>query len=101
VATSGSSRTGKSKASRSGVEDIPLTPVDQELFDELRTLRRELAGEQNVPPYVVFGDLALRAMARNRPTTDAKFLDIPGVGQTKLKRYGPAFMQVIQDHVID
>ena len=77
--------------------DAPLSFADQDLFEDLRTLRRELATEQNVPPYVVFGDLALRAMARNRPTTDTQFLDIPGVGQTKLKRYGPKFMEVIRD----
>lgn len=80
----------------STVEDIPLTDADHELFEDLRALRRQLATEQNVPPYVVFGDLALRAMARNRPTTDTAFLEIPGVGQTKLKRYGSVFMDVIR-----
>ena len=85
------------KSSRAPVDDAPLSFADQDLFEDLRTLRRELAAEQNVPPYVVFGDLALRAMARNRPTTDAEFLDIPGVGQTKLKRYGPKFMDVIRN----
>jgi ATP-dependent DNA helicase RecQ len=82
---------------RGGAEDLPLTDADQQLFEELRTLRRQLAAEQNVPPYVIFGDLALRAMARQRPTTDVEFLNIPGVGQTKLKRYGRVFMEVIRD----
>ncbi len=85
----------KPRRSSSAVDDSPLTDADQALFEDLRNLRRTLAADQNVPPYVVFGDLALRAMARNRPTTDTDFLDIPGVGQTKLKRYGPKFMAVI------
>lgn len=89
-----SSRSPKTRAS---ANDTPLSFADQDVFEELRDLRRTLAAEQNVPPYVVFGDLALRAMARNRPTTDAQFLDIPGVGQTKLKRYGSAFMGVIRN----
>ncbi len=85
------------KTSRTSANDTPLSFADQDVFEELRDLRKTLATKQNVPPYVVFGDLALRAMARNRPTTDAQFLDIPGVGQTKLKRYGLAFMDVIRD----
>ncbi|MEZ6191701.1 MAG: RecQ family ATP-dependent DNA helicase [Phycisphaerales bacterium] len=77
-------------------DDLPLSDADHELFDELRTLRRQLAADQNVPPYVVFGDQSLRAMAQQRPTTDEQFLLIPGVGQTKLKRYGAVFMGVIR-----
>ena len=87
--------TAKTRRSTTTADDTPLTPADQQLFDTLRNLRRKLAAAQNVPPYVVFGDLALRAMARNRPTTDNDFLNIPGVGQTKLKRYGPKFMDEI------
>ena len=86
----------RTSSKSAAVEDIPLTDADHELFEELRTLRRKLATDQNVPPYVVFGDQSLRAMARNRPTTDAEFLQIPGVGQTKLKRYGEVFMDVIK-----
>ena len=79
-------------------EDVALDPEAQALFDRLRTLRRELAREQAVPPYVVFGDAALRAMARNRPTTLTAFARIPGVGRTKLERYGKTFVQAICDH---
>ena len=66
--------------------------VDAELFERLRALRKELADEANVPPYVVFSDAALRAMCRRRPATDEEFLAVPGVGQKKLERYGKAFM---------
>ena len=82
---------------RTAPDHTPLTDADQALFEALRSLRRRLASEQNVPPYVVFGDQSLIAMAKDRPTNDAAFLNVPGVGQTKLKRYGPAFMQVIRD----
>ncbi len=79
----------------------PLSPDDHRLFEELRELRRRLAQEQGVPPYVVFGDVALRQMAIRRPTSDQAFLGVSGVGQTKLRRYGPAFLQVIRQHADD
>ena len=69
--------------------------VDAELFERLRGLRKELADEANVPPYVVFSDAALRAMCRRRPATDEEFLAVPGVGQKKLERYGETFMAEI------
>ena len=72
--------------------------IDHELFDKLRTLRKELAAEQGVPPYVVFGDTALRQMAAHQPQSDEQFLAISGVGRTKLERYGPAFLQRIKEH---
>ncbi|MEM7577892.1 MAG: DNA helicase RecQ [Planctomycetota bacterium] len=72
--------------------------IDHDLFENLRALRKELAAEQGVPPYVVFGDTALRQMAAHQPTTDTEFLAISGVGQTKLQRYGPHFLQRIKEH---
>ncbi|MEM8495275.1 MAG: DNA helicase RecQ [Planctomycetota bacterium] len=78
-----------------GVDDAQ---IDHDLFETLRNLRKELAAEQGVPPYVVFGDAALRQMAAYQPTTDAEFLAISGVGRTKLERYGPQFLQSIKQH---
>ena len=72
-----------------------LNPADTELFEKLRELRRQLAAEAGVPPYVVFGDAALVQMSVERPRTQAEFLHINGVGQVKLERYGEAFLQVI------
>ncbi len=83
---------------RPGEQSPELSRTDAALFEALRDLRRRLASEQNVPPYVVFGDVALRAMAHQRPTSDSQFLAIPGVGQTKLKRYGKVFMDLIRTH---
>ncbi|MFK7790443.1 MAG: RQC domain-containing protein, partial [Phycisphaeraceae bacterium] len=73
-------------------------PVDSDLFEKLRALRKQLADNQGVPPYVVFGDRALRQMAATLPTDDEAFLSISGVGQTKLDKYGPAFMDAIREH---
>ncbi len=65
---------------------------DEALFQRLRALRKQIADEAAVPPYVVFSDKSLREMVRNKPSTDDEFLDISGVGQTKLERYGSVFM---------
>jgi ATP-dependent DNA helicase RecQ len=66
------------------------------LFEELRTLRRRLADARNVPPYVVFSDATLLAMASARPTTEAEMLAISGVGPKKLTTYGDDFLEVIR-----
>lgn len=66
------------------------------LFDELKKLRTHLALQKGVPPYVIFPDTALAEMSRRMPVTDDEFLDISGVGETKLRRYGKDFMEVIK-----
>ena len=71
---------------------------DRDLFEKLRLLRKELADEQGVPPFVVFGDLALRQMAAYLPQSEENFSRISGVGQEKLKRYGKIFTEVIQTY---
>ncbi|MDI1313459.1 ATP-dependent DNA helicase RecQ, partial [Prosthecobacter sp.] len=68
---------------------------DEGLFEELRVLRKKLADERGVPPYVVFGDTSLRHMCREYPRTERDFLAIPGVGSQKLADYGEAFMGAI------
>ncbi len=70
---------------------------DEGLFVELRALRKKLADERGVPPYVVFGDTSLRHMCRRYPRTERDFLAIPGVGSQKLTDYGAIFMQAISD----
>lgn len=77
---------------------VPVTEVDQALFETLRTLRKKLADQNGLPPYIIFHDAALREMARHHPTTFAQFAAIPGVGQTKLHRYGDAFLEAIREH---
>ena len=69
--------------------------ADPELFERLRALRKRIATEATVPPYVVFSDAALRAMCLARPKDEAQFLDVQGVGQKKLERYGEEFLREI------
>ncbi len=72
-----------------------LSEDDTRLFETLRELRKQLAVEQGVPPYVIFGDAALVEMSRERPSNDGEFLEINGVGQVKLERHGAMFMEAI------
>ncbi len=73
-------------------------PADEALYDELRARRTALAGEQGVPPYVVFHDASLIEMAVSKPRTLDEFATITGVGQAKLVRYGEEFLLVIAGH---
>ena len=68
---------------------------DQELFNQLRILRKQIADRDEVPPYVVFGDASLAEMAASLPTDKEAFLQINGVGQAKLQRYGHEFIEEI------
>ena len=71
---------------------------DGELFQELRALRKCIADEQQVPPFVVFADATLAEMAAQMPKDSWELLKITGVGQHKLARYGDAFLRVIKAH---
>ncbi|NCF62618.1 MAG: DNA helicase RecQ [Gammaproteobacteria bacterium] len=70
---------------------------DLRLFESLRSLRKKMAEESGVPPYVIFGDAALVEMSRERPRNEIEFLGINGVGQVKLERHGRAFLEVITE----
>lgn len=72
---------------------------DTELFETLRAHRKQTADAAGVPPYVVFSDVALRHMARDYPTNNTAFLQIPGVGERKLADYGPGFISLIAGYV--
>lgn len=87
-------RSGKTRAASSPASAV--SSADETLFETLRTLRKRLADENGVPPYVIFHDATLREMAARKPTTLDEFATIPGVGQTKLVRYGALFIDVIQ-----
>ena len=75
-----------------------LNPVGDPLFDALRELRRDLAKQNHVPPYVIFHDSVLRDMAGLKPQTCAALGDLPGIGAKKLEAYGDAFLTVIRQH---
>jgi ATP-dependent DNA helicase RecQ len=72
--------------------------ADAVLFSSLRSLRRQLADQAGVPPYVVFHDATLREMAQRVPTTLEEFATISGVGAAKLARYGDSFLAVLRQH---
>ncbi|ATC96134.1 MAG: DNA helicase RecQ [Pseudoalteromonas tunicata] len=72
---------------------------DKKLFAKLRALRKELADADDVPPYVVFNDKTLAEMAQLTPTNDREFLQVSGVGFTKLTKYGGAFMNLIRSYL--
>ena len=83
----------------------PKTPrigdiaCDEALFERLRQLRKRLADEQGVPPYIVFSDVSLRQMAREYPADEAQFSRISGVGEKKLAAFGSAFLAEIAAHL--
>jgi ATP-dependent DNA helicase RecQ len=82
------------KAKRKGAD---VADEDRGLFDALRDRRKKLADEHNVPPYVIFHDATLKQMAVDKPRSESELIEISGVGQTKLERYGPAFLEVISE----
>ncbi len=82
-------------------EQAPMSGVDQALWEALRDCRQRLAKEQEVPAYMIFHDATLREMAQHRPATAEEMLGINGVGQSKLDRYGDAFLQVINDQALE
>jgi len=74
---------------------------DEQLFNALRTLRRTLADERNVPAYVIFSDVTLRLMAREQPSTLELMSSISGIGQKKLSEFGETFISAIRDHLAE
>ena len=84
------------RVKKTAAAKTPAGPGDPELFERLRTLRGKLAARQNVPSYVVFSNAALEDMAARQPETPEEFLQVSGVGQAKLQRYGKEFLEEIR-----
>lgn len=76
-------------------ERADLTPEQAQLFSALRSLRTELAREQQIPPYLIFNNATLEDMCRKRPSSVDELLEVSGVGAKKAERYGAAFLEVI------
>lgn len=85
-----------SQQAEAGPEAAADSPEAKQLMQRLRRLRKRLADEQGVPPYVVFAESALRQMAQRRPQTAAAFARISGVGSRKLQQYGQVFTDEIR-----
>ena len=86
------------RADRAGRRPIsPACPSTRRCSTSCARCAKRLADEQNVPAYVVFSDATLAEMAARQPATSAALLEVNGVGQTKLERYGDAFLAVIAE----
>tara|TARA_Y100000034_G_scaffold108713_1_gene139300 strand:- start:97 stop:2037 length:1941 start_codon:yes stop_codon:yes gene_type:complete len=72
---------------------------DMILFEKLRNLRKQIAEERNVPPFIIFGDVSLREMSLYFPKNRDEFLRINGVGQQKLNDFGELFLEAINNYV--
>lgn len=98
VAIEAKKKTTTAMPTRSDSDDAQV----EELLDRLKALRKDLADEQKVPPYVIFSNATLREMAQQQPLTRSQFLRLSGVGDRKLSQYGDAFMEEIsgfrEDH---
>ncbi len=92
-------REKRSRGPRSADKAAPvaadLDPAAQALWEALRAWRLAEARQQQLPPYVIFHDATLIAVARRHPTTLAALAEIPGIGRSKLDRYGPAVIAVV------
>lgn len=82
-----------------GKKSLTVNNVNSELLSRLKKLRLLIAGEQNVPAYVIFSDAALTDMCMKLPTDNKAFLDVSGVGKVKLERYGEPFIKEIADFI--
>ncbi len=78
--------------------DIVLELEEEDLFEALKALRRELAAANGVPPYVIFHDATLMQMVRELPANATELLRLAGVGQAKMQKYGDAFLRAIREH---
>ena len=96
--TAGGETAGRKERSRKrhGGERAGVEASDAPLFEALRAWRRERAAEQRVPPYVIFHDTTLLAIARERPASPDDLAKLSGVGQSKLKRYGADVLKVVR-----
>lgn len=85
--------------SPTALADIPpVSPPDPQLFERLRQLRTELAEEEGVAPFIIFHDKTLKAIAGFKPMTSAALLEIPGIGEMKVERYGKRVLAVINSN---
>jgi ATP-dependent DNA helicase RecQ len=89
------SASAKSESRLELIEDIPLDTI---LYEQLKQLRKRLAEEQSVAPYIIFHDATLRLMAQEQPTSLEAFGKLSGIGDRKRSQYGDVFIKLIQAH---
>ncbi|WP_446899795.1 DNA helicase RecQ [Clostridium sp. LBM24168] len=74
--------------------------INSDLFEILRKIRRNIAGKENIPPYLIFSDSTLKEMSSRYPCTEEQMLDISGIGELKLKKYAEPFLKEIKKYVL-
>ncbi|WNY24323.1 ATP-dependent RNA helicase DbpA [Methanimicrococcus hongohii] len=89
----------KTKSKTAVPKSIEKGKFDAVLFNRLRDLRKQIANDKNLPPYIIFADTSLRQMATDFPTDEAAFLKIAGVAEYKLQKYGGLFINEISDYI--
>jgi ATP-dependent DNA helicase RecQ len=90
----------RAKTSRQGRKSYNTDKASNNtLWEALRACRKKIAEENNVPPFVVFHDATLSEMMERQPVNNQQFLQLNGVGESKLEKYAAAFIAVISDHV--
>ena len=87
----------KPAAARKKGSAAALSAEGQGLFEKLRKVRMELARKRGIPPYMVASDKTLRDMCLRRPKSEAELLEVNGMGETKVARYGKAFLEAIRE----
>lgn len=95
------SGTGSTGYSRRRDQDHSPSAVNETVFEQLRLVRRELAGKERVPSYIIFNDATLREMSVVCPQTEAEILKIKGVGEVKFRKYGKPFLDFFQNQTQD
>ncbi len=90
---------GKEKVVLKEPTKVEKITVNSNLFELLRNCRREIARGEGVPPYLIFSDTTLREISSRYPVTSKQMLDISGVGELKLKKYGDIFLKIVREYV--
>jgi ATP-dependent DNA helicase RecQ len=90
-------RAPRRKSAPAGKSAPTLDPEGEAIWTALRAWRLDEARRQQIPPYVIFHDVTLFEVARRRPTTLAALSTIPGLGRSKLDRYGAALLAITTD----
>nr|WP_251047917.1 DNA helicase RecQ [Planococcus sp. ISL-109] len=89
---------GKRRVLRKGAVVTKQISANDPLFEELRIVRKALADQVGVPPFVIFSDKSLQDMVARKPKDEEAFLEVSGVGANKLEKYGEKFLEAIRVH---
>ncbi|TSB45111.1 DNA helicase RecQ [Alkalicoccobacillus porphyridii] len=89
---------GQQKVMRRVEPEVQRPEEQDEVFTHLRNLRKDLAAQEDIPPYLVFSDKTLKEMSRYIPVTEDQFAQISGVGEQKKKKYAQVFIEVLQNY---